>query len=101
MSEKIMGKKKNIIIRKTFVIYNTNKVYELESNKKIVKIPSYVIDNVILNKKTILIKVGNDSNLALYTQEELRKKISTIESKKYDGYFQGEKIEYNLIQIEV
>lgn len=102
MNKKLAGKStKNVIIRKTFVIYNTNSTYETISGTTIVKVPSYVIDNVILNKKSILLKLGNESNLALYTQEELKKKISTIESKKYAGYFQGEKIEYNLIQIEI
>lgn len=88
--------KKNILIRTDFVIYNTKSLYQNE----VVKIPSYIIQDVIENNKRILIKL-NDSNIALYTSDELKKNLSTVESRVYEGRFRNESITYNLCQINI
>lgn len=89
-------KKKNILIRTDFVIYNTNSIYK----DKIVKIPSYIIQDVIEGNKKILIKCNNN-NLALYTTAELKNKLVTVESKIYKGKFRQENIEYNLANVKI
>ncbi len=88
--------KKNILIRTDFVIYNTKSLYQNE----VVKIPSYIIQDVIENNKRILIKL-NDSNIALYTSDELKKNLSTVESRVYQGRFHNQDITYNLCQINI
>jgi len=89
-------KKKNILIRTDFVIYNTKSLF----NDKIVKIPTYIMQDVIEGNKRILIKL-NDKNLVLYTTEELKRKLITVESRIYRGKFRDNPITYNLAQIEI
>lgn len=89
-------KKKNILIRTDFVIYNTKSIYK----NKIVKIPTYIIQDVIEGNKRILIKC-NDNNLALYTTEELKHNLVTVESKVYTGRFRQQNIAYNLANIKI
>jgi len=89
-------KKKNILIRTDFVIYNTKSLF----NDKIVKIPTYIMQDVIEGNKRILIKL-NDKNLVLYTTEELKRKLITVESRIYTGKFRDNPITYNLAQIEI
>lgn len=88
--------KKNVLIRTDFNIYNTHRLYE----KNIVKIPSYIIQDVIENNKRILIKL-NQTNIALYTTEELKKNLITVESRIYSGRFRNENIKYNLANIKI
>ena len=94
-------KRKNILIRSGYVIYNTENVYDIPGDKHMVKIPSYLIDEVIRGNKTLLIKKSHEKNLALYTVEQLKKKLITVESKNYFGVFKNEQIKYNLTHIEV
>lgn len=88
--------KKNIFIRTDFVVYNTKKIYD----ENIVKIPSYVIQDIIEFNKSILIKL-NDRNIVLYTTNELKKNLKTVEAKVYSGRFRNEDVKYNLALIEV
>ena len=60
-------KRKNILIRSGYVIYNTENIYDIPGDKHMVKIPSYLIDEVIRGNKTLIIKKNNEKNLALYT----------------------------------
>lgn len=87
--------KGNITIRVDFVIYNTKSKFN-----NVIKIPSYVIHDVIEGNKKLLIKL-NDKNIRLYTTEQLKKNLVTVEAKVYDGFFRKEKIQYNLTQIKV
>ena len=90
-----MNKDKNIIIRNDFVIYNTKALFD---NK--VKLPSYVMQDVIEGNKRILIRL-NGKDLIIYTTEQLKKNLITVEAKVYDGFFKKEKIQYNLAQIKI
>ena len=85
-------KKKNILIRSNYVIYNTENLYDLPNERHMVKIPSYLIDEIIKGNKTLLIKKSHEKNLAVYTTEQLKQKLITIESKNYFGTFKNEKI---------
>ena len=99
-----MNKKKNILIREGYVIYNTKKLYFLDDNNNItsmVKIPSYVLDNVFDDNKRLLIKLNHSKNIAIYTSDEVKNNLITVEQKIYDGTFRGKKIKYNLTHIEV
>ena len=89
-------KKGNITIRTDFVIYNTKSLFD----KVIVKVPSYVIQDVIAGNKNILIKL-NEKNIALYTTQQLKENIVTVEAKIYEGFFRKEKIKYNLTKIRI
>lgn len=89
-------KKKNILIRTDHVIYNTKSIYK----NQIVKIPTYIIHDVIEGNKRILIRC-NHNNVALYSTEELKKKLVTVESKIYTGVFRKKSIAFNLAQIKI
>lgn len=89
-------RKKNILIRFDFVIYNTKNLYQ----KKIVKIPTYIMQDVIEGNKRILIKL-NETNIALYNTEDLKKHLVTVESRVYNGRFKNQNIKYNLAQVAV
>lgn len=89
----------NILIRTDFNIYNTMNIFNDEIND-IVKIPSYLIQDVLENNKNLLIKF-QQVNIALYTTDELKKKLIRVESKIYNGRFRQEDIQYNLVQVKV
>lgn len=93
--QKIKKIKKNIQIREDFVIYNTKTMFD-----DCVKIPSYVIQEIMNKERRIMIRF-NGKYLNLYTPEELKSKLVTVESRVYDGWFKAEKIKYNLVLVKV
>lgn len=91
------AKKKNILIRTDFVIYNTKTMF---NEGKTVKVPSYIIQDVIENDKGIMITIEG-KYLVTYTTDQLKKNLVTVESKIYKGKFRNEEITYNLCKINI
>lgn len=92
-----MSKEKyNIEIRTDYVMYNTKGIYK----GGIVKIPTYIMQDVIDGNKSILIKL-NFKNLVHYSSDQLKKNLVTVESRIYEGKFKNENIKYNLAKIKV
>ena len=87
--------KKNITIGEHFVVYNTKTMRE-----SIVKIPSYLIEEVLSKNKKIIIQ-SNKKTVAVYDIVALKKNIMSVERTVYDGWLNGEEIQYNLALIKV
>lgn len=87
----------NIIIRDTHVIYNTKTIF----NNDTVKIPSYIISDIIKGNKTLLLKHNHEVTLGYYTTSEVKEGISFINAKVYNGVFKKSPIEYNLVNFKI
>lgn len=95
-----MGENKqyNIIIRDNHVVYNTKTKFDGGTS---VKIPSYIIQDILQGNKSLLLKFNNETLTFFNNTEELKRSIITIESKIFKGEFRKEPIEYNLVKIKI
>lgn len=89
-------KKRNIQFLKNKIRYNAIKKFKGD----VIKIPSYVIDEVFKNKMEIEIS-HNDKVLATYSYDNLFHFIDKQEDKQYDGKFRNRSIKYNLTHVRV
>ena len=92
------NKKYNIIIRDNHVIYNTKTKFDEGTS---VKIPSYIIQDILQGNKSLLLKFNNETLTFYNNTEELKKSIISIENKTFKGEFRKEAIEYNLVKIKI
>jgi hypothetical protein len=69
-------------------------------NKGIVKVPSYLVDMVLMEGKTLMIQI-EDKIVSKFNKDTIESAIKEIESKVYKGKFNQEDIEYHLIQIRL
>lgn len=69
-------------------------------NKGIVKVPSYLVDMVLMEGKTLMIQI-EDKIVSKFNKDTIESAIKEIESKVYNGKFNQEDIEYHLIQIRL
>lgn len=90
------NEERNIQFFNNKVRYNAIKKF----NNRIIKIPSYVVDEVI-NKKLKIEIYHKDKYIKTYDYQNIRNFISLFETEKYDGYYNDKKIEYNLAHIEI
>ena len=91
-----MAKRRNIQFLKNKIQYNALKKF----NGDVIKIPSYVIDEVF--KKKIDIEIShNDKHVVTYSYDNLFHFIEKTENKKYTGKFRNRDITYNLTHVRV
>lgn len=67
--------------------------------KGIVKVPSYLVDMVMLENKTLMIK-SDDVVISKFDKKTIAEKIRQIESKEFDGMLYEKAIKYRLIRID-
>lgn len=91
-----MSKKRNIEFLPGKVRYNAIKKF----NKNIIKVPSYVVNEVFEKKSSIEIR-HQGKLLVTYTWENLMNYIKNIEQKTYEGKFRNKDITYQLNHIEI
>lgn len=91
-----MSKKRNIEFLPGKIRYNALKKFK----NNIIKIPSYVVDEVFEKKSKIEIYY-NDKLQASYNYENLYNYIKNVEHKEYEGKFRNKDIIYQLNHIEV
>lgn len=91
-----MKKKRNIEFLDDKIQYNAIRKF----NGNIIKIPSYVIDEVFREKLDIEI-THNNKLLARYSYDNLFHFIKRNEKRKYKGTFNYEPIEYHLTHVRV
>jgi hypothetical protein len=92
-----MCKKKNRNIEFLPGTVKYNAIRKFDDN--VVKIPSYVIAEVIAKKSTLKIYHRNVF-LTSYTWENIYNFIKKIEQKVYKGKFRDKSIEYKLNQVQ-
>ena len=88
--------KRNIQFLHNKIQYNAIKKFK----GNIIKIPSYVIDEVFKNKINIEIS-HNDQLLVSYSYDNLFHYIKKTEKKEYEGKFRNKEITYNLTHVKV
>lgn len=66
----------------------------------IIRVPSYIVDEVYRHKMAIEL-YHNNEYLTTYFYDNLNSFISHIEEKIYEGYYSEEPIEYKLAYVEV
>jgi hypothetical protein len=92
-----MSKKRNIeFLPGGKVRYNAIKKF----NDNIIKIPSYVVDEVVSNKSKIDIYHQGKYKVT-YSWENLINYIAGIEQKEYSGRFRLKRIKYRLNRVEI
>lgn len=91
-----MAKKRNIQFLRNKIKYNAIKKF----NGNVIKIPSYVIDEVFKHKMDIEISHKNKV-VATYSYDNLFHFIKKTEKKEYDGKFRNKDIKYNLTHVRV
>ena len=91
-----MVKKRNIQFLKNKIRYNAIKKFKGD----VVKIPSYVIDEVFKHKIDIEI-THNEKVVATYSYDNLFHFIEKTEDKQYNGKFRNRSINYNLTHVRV
>ena len=67
--------------------------------KGIVKVPSYLVDMVMLEGKTLILK-NEDIVICKIKKKTIESRIKQIESKEFDGKLFEKAIKYHLIQID-
>lgn len=91
-----MSKKRNIVFLPGKIRYNAIKKFK----NNIIKIPSYVVDEVF--KKKITIDIYHKGELqASYTYENLFNYIKSVETTSYEGKFRNKDISFQLNHIEI
>ena len=75
-----------------------NAIKKFKNN--IIKIPSYVVDDVFEKKKTIDIYHNGKYQIS-YNWDSLVNYIKNIEDKEYDGKFRNKDIKYKLNHVEI
>jgi len=88
--------KRNIQFLHNKIQYNAIKKF----NGNIIKIPSYVIDEVFRTKTDIEI-LHKERKLVTYSYDNLFHFIKKTEKKKYEGKFRNRDITYNLTHVRV
>lgn len=64
----------------------------------VTKVPSYLVDMVMLKNKILIIKSG-DISVAQFTKETVQESIVLVEATEYDGRLFKKDIKYHLIHI--
>ena len=82
------------MISKKMIIYNTKSL-----RKGIAKVPSYLIDMVLLENKILMIK-SQDVTICRLDKKVINNAIILVESKQYDGRLNKLPIKYHLIHID-
>lgn len=91
-----MNKKRNIEFFPNKIKYNAVKKF----NNNIIKIPTYVIDEIF--KKKMKIDIYHDNKYVVtYNYDNLFSYIKNTEDKEYLGKFRNEDIVYKLINVEI
>jgi len=90
-----MKKNQNQMISEKLIIYKTSTM-----KRGIVKIPSYLVDMVLLEGKVLMIKIG-EKIVSKFNKENMESYIKTIESHLYDGILYQQNIKYNLVQVRL
>lgn len=91
-----MKKRRNIQFSKGHVKYNAIRKFDDD----IVKIPSYVVNEVFRKKGSL--KIFHQGKLkAHYTWENLKHYIRRVEKKEYEGKFRLQDITYRLNWIQI
>lgn len=88
--------KRNIQFLQNKIQYNALKKFR----GNIIKIPSYVIDEVFAKKLSIEISF-NDKTLVSYSYDNLFHYIKKNEDKEYEGKFRNKDITYTLTHVKV
>lgn len=88
-------KKRNIQFLPKRIKYNAIKKFD----RGIIKIPTYIIDEIIKEKMVIDI-LHNGKLLKTYTYENIRNYIIRTENKQYSGKFRRKDITYKLSHVE-
>lgn len=86
--------KKNIIILDSLVKYNVVKIY----NRDVVRIPDYLINDCIANKKQLVVTHKHKTILQL-DHDKIIDHINTIDTKEFEGTINGKEIKYKLVLI--
>lgn len=89
-------KKRNIQFLPKKIKYNALKKFRGD----IIKIPSYVIDEVFKTKSTIEISF-RDKEVAKYSYDNLFHFITKNEEREYDGKFRNQDIKYTLTHVKI
>jgi len=88
--------KRNIQFLQNKIKYNALRKFKGD----IIKIPSYVIDEVFRKKTTIEISYNN-KKIASYSYDNLFHFIKANEDKEYEGNFRNRPITYTLTHVRV
>lgn len=91
-----MVKKRNIQFLKDKIKYNAIRKFKGD----VIKVPSYVIDEVFKHKIDIEIS-HNDKKVVTYSYDNLFHFIDKIENKQYKGKFRKKDITYSLTHIRI
>lgn len=91
-----MVKKRNIQFLKNRIRYNAIKKFKGD----VIKIPSYVIDEVFKHKIDIEIS-HKDKVIATYSYDNLFHFIDKEETKQYNGKFRNRDITYTLTHVRI
>tara|TARA_R110000772_G_scaffold94399_3_gene192267 strand:- start:253 stop:531 length:279 start_codon:yes stop_codon:yes gene_type:complete len=92
-----MVKKRNIQFLKNKIRYNAIKKFK---GGDVVKIPSYVLDEVFKHKIDIEIS-HKDKIVATYSYDNLFHFIEKAETKQYNGKFRNRSIIYTLTHVRI
>lgn len=82
------------MISKKMIIYKTQTL-----RKGVAKVPSYLVDMVLLENKILMIK-SEELTVAKLDKKTIKDAIKSIELRQYNGRLNNEPIKYHLVQIE-
>jgi len=88
-----MKQNQNMMILKRLIIYKTKSM-----KKNIIKVPSYLIDMVVLENKKLMLMNGETPIITL-DKKSINDRITFAETRQYNGKFRGEDIKYHLTHI--
>lgn len=89
-----MKPNQNMMILKKLIIYKTKSIVN-----NIIKVPSYLIDMVLIeNKKIMLMK--DETTIITLDKESINDKIIFAETRQYKGKLNKKDIEYHLVHIK-
>lgn len=75
-------------------------IYKTQTLRKgVVKVPSYLIDMVLIDNKILMLK-SESVTIVRLDKKNIEKHIKYVESRKYSGKLYKEDIEYHLVQID-
>jgi hypothetical protein len=82
-----------MMILKRLIVYKTKTM-----KNNIVKVPSYLIDLVVLENKKLMLMNGEIAVITL-DKKSINDRITFAESRQYEGKFLGKEIKYHLAHV--
>lgn len=88
-----MKNNQNMMILKRLIIYKTKSM-----KNNIVKVPSYLIDMVVLENRKLMLMSGEITLITL-DKKSINDKITFAEARQYKGKLFGKDINYHLTHV--